>query len=264
MQDDGSYWLDVALQMAASQPDPAGSSRAQTMSAQSMLSSSAGSQDSLSAVQRKVTKLTRQATERPTPMTLGLLNRALVCAQLAARAYRDPYRPIRESQQFWNTLPEVAGCKVEGDIPKTFTASLVEWHKSQEYTTNKELIAMFLKTGLKAQSAAGLLTWLQKNSTKNLPFIQWDLWYVEDLGYVTAFKGSTDAEDWMANFLITGKQLDHAPEITVHEGMYSRVKVAWNGADGKPGILQYIKEDAEANPGRRGRDGQIPVLLTGV
>ncbi|KAK9825770.1 hypothetical protein WJX74_006440 [Apatococcus lobatus] len=274
--DDGSDWLDMALQIAMAQPDSADSKQArpaqtyQSMSASmSMPDEAAASKPRLDKLHEQVVTVTKQARES-SPMTLGLLNRAAVCAQLASRAYKDePLFEAGKDQLKWKgLLPSIKmpkGCQLDKPLPDSFEASLVKWHKSQEYTTVEDFITKEnLKTGLQSYSAAAFITWLQDNSEKYLPFIQWAIWYVEDLGYVTAFKGSTDAEDWLANFLITDKKLEHDPKVTVHAGMYSRVQVAWEGAkETEEGILHFIKQDAELHPERCRRDGQIPVLLTG-
>lgn len=93
--------------------------------------------------------------------------------------------------------------------------------------------------------------------------IQWSIWYVTDLGYVAAFKGSVFLEDWMANFQISSKQLESISpysSITVHKGIFRWAKQAWK--DVVNAIRAHAKGNAQLSKDHSGKP-IIPVLLTG-
>ena len=277
----GSNWLDVALEgLATAQPDADDSQKPQrTMSMSMSLSAStpehpAASHVTKADVQRKEKDLICQAKECP-PITLGLLNRAMVCSHLAAYAYKHKelkaeatskiQQPMQRAKSMILPQAELATksfkVKLDDSIPHTCQVSFIGWHPSS-YQSSDEILNKLRAdhVTVKDVPADRAIRYLQDHSEEMKKYIQWAVWYVEDLGYVTAFRGSIDAADWMANCLITTRPLDHAADITVHQGIYTRVKEAWQGAPSSPGILQIIQADAAT---RCGKGAPVPVLFTG-
>ena len=239
-----------------------------------------------------------ESTQSPSP-TLGFLNRAHVCAVLSQKVYAASAEALRfsatsdptsevDNRHFPNSAMKDKQLQVKLDsksppFPDFFSADYVDSYifpgtdlgkgtsgavaAAYKFCTERNFYPWQMKD---LDAVAG---WLREpkyidvaaplKSAPDPREFQYSIWYVHDLGYVAAYKGSSFLEDWMANFLITDVQLEpDAPfsNIRVHEGISSRAMGAWQG------VATAIKKHAESNK-QLSKDGQgrlvIPVLLTG-
>ncbi|KAK9832295.1 hypothetical protein WJX74_005514 [Apatococcus lobatus] len=133
--------------------------------------------------------------------TLGFLNRALVCAELASRAYSSPcLRMVEGSPAEPETIPLPALPKAlavnDGSCPRSFQATLVA---SQ----------------------------LCSNAQRSAEIMQYGIWYVQHMGYVVAFRGSEHGLDWLCSLKTGSIPLQGAGSaatvVRLHEGIYVRV-----------------------------------------
>lgn len=204
----------------------------------------------------KVTTAIRQSPKT----TLGFLNRAHVCAQLAARVYDS--KDLTADQQRVGpldiplpSLPEPKSAKGPANditqvpaIPKVAEANFVDSQCSQGGGIRgfKDFLGFYRQHGSEGAAMSD--------------FIQYGIYHVTDLGYVVAFRGSQHWEDWMANFQAGSTHMNIQPDITVHKGIYTRA------ADACDDILKSINQHA-GQQGFLSSDGhalqEIPLLLTG-
>lgn len=155
-------------------------------------------------------------------ISLGSLNQAMVCAELAQRAYVETRLRL--------DLPVMPpGVHLSADeSPRCFEARLVHSQRVADANGMDD-------------------------------FIQYGIWYVEHMGYVTAFRGSVHVKDWIANFGIGSAELEELPDVKVHAGIHTRVSRVSDT------IVTAICKDAH-NSGRLGDNSSsstVPVVFTG-
>ncbi|KAK9862853.1 hypothetical protein WJX84_009335 [Apatococcus fuscideae] len=130
--------------------------------------------------------------------TYGLMNYAVVCQELSKRTYDS--KDLQPGKDWFTiSLPAPPVDLKLQDAPDSFKANLISAQLSRS-----------------AQLASD--------------YLQYGIWYVSDMGYVVAFKGTTmtDGLDWLANCNIRLEALDYQGSIVkIHGGFYKRAAAAW-------------------------------------
>ena len=155
--------------------------------------------------------------------SLGTMNWIMMAADFALKAYDLESVPVDPERRETYALPQLPECLGLQDCPHHFEAILI-----------------------KVQ--------LSRDAQQPSDYVQLGIWYVVDMGYVVAFKGTivNGLLDWLINVNMVATPIEGSQDISVHKG-FAQAKSA------RDMILETISTDWHRRRGAHLSD--LPHLL---